>query len=316
MKTNAPNSVSIIVLTYKQTEVLNLVIQGINQQTYTGDMEVIISDDGSPESIVEKNKAVLRQSKNPVKYVWQPDLGYRASAARNNGIRVAQKDLLIFLDGDIVPCPELVERHVVQHGLSNRLVAGNRTWIGEIVGINTFQELVNINPQLVAVKRGQKENAFRYELLHSPYPWRACFSANLSVRRLPIVSFDDRFVGWGPDDAEFSYRLCVKHGFTPIFDETIGSYHLESSDAVGNIFRKNNHESIVNYIRNTFLFYDECPGLKIEDVFCGLTRLRHDKVSNTWMVISQSERQDCNLDVVVEFAREWLRSNLQDTHLK
>lgn len=309
MPTNKPTSVSIIVLTYKQTEVLNLIIQALNQQTYTGDMEVIVSDDGSPDQVAGKNIAVLNQLKCPAKYVWQPNLGYRASAARNNGIRVAQNDLLIFLDGDIVPFPELVEKHEEQHSIPNRLVAGNRTWIGEVPQVHNLEQLRLTSPEAAAIARGEKEHAVRLDWLNSDHPWRACFSANLSVRKESYVRFDQNFIDWGPDDAEFCYRMCVKHHLTPVYDESIGSYHLESPDAVGNAFRRKDHESIVNYIRNTFRFFNNCPGLKMEEVFYGFSRLHLERPTNTWTVIPRAEASDTSLREAVELARDWMQSN-------
>lgn len=301
-------SVSVVVLTYKQPESLGLIIQSINRQTYVGEIEVIVSDDGSPQSIAAMNEKIVRSSVWPTKYVWQPDRGYRAAAARNNGVRSAQNTLLIFLDGDIVPHPQLIERHVAQHTVPNRLVAGNRTWVGEVSGIKDIEELAKVTPQPEAVIRGRRENHFRHELLRSAHPWRACFSANLSVERAPFTYFDERFVGWGPEDAEFCHRMCVMHGLSPIYDESIGSYHLESPEAVGNIFRKGGHEAIVNYLRNIFFFHSTCPELRIEDVFYGLRRLRLDESTDHWRVIPRTESEGVDLITAVEKARHWLNS--------
>lgn len=300
-------SVSVVVLTYKQTEVLNLIMQGLNLQTYAGNVEVIVTDDGSPENIAIQNIAVLKQLRLQSKYVWQPDVGYRASAARNNGIRVAQNDLLIFLDGDIVPHPDLIEKHVEQHKIRGRLVAGNRTWIGEVSGLRTLEELKQVSPDGAAISRGKKENVIRNVWLKSAHPWRACFSANLSIRRHPFVLFDERFLGWGPDDAEFCYRMCKMHGLSPIFDESIGAYHVESPDTVANVFRKNTHVSIVNYIRNTFHFFDSCPGLALEEVFYGFLRLQLNEETDTWSVIPKNEVNDANLQTIVKLARDWIK---------
>jgi glycosyltransferase involved in cell wall biosynthesis len=309
MNSNAPMSVSVIVLTYKQPEVLDLIIQGLNLQTYGGDTEIIVSDDGSPEITVAENIRAVNRCKYATKYVWHPDIGYRAAMARNNGIREAKNELLIFLDGDIVPCPGLIEKHVAHHRDSKQLVAGNRIWIGELKGSKSLTELANIVPEPAAILHGEKENVLRNELLRSPHPWRACFSANLSVMKSSLVYFDERFVGWGPEDAELGYRLCVKYGFTPIYDESIRAYHLESPDAVGNVFRKGGHEAIVNYIRNAFLFCDQCPGLDPEEIFFGFPRLKLDANTNVWKVIPRSDVGEFNLKALAQTARRWLESN-------
>lgn len=302
-------TVSVIILTFKQCDALNFIIQGMNQQTYDGAIEIIVSDDGSPETISSRNIKILEQSKYPTKYVWHPNLGFRAAASRNNGIRLAQNELLIFLDGDIVPYPNLVEKHVAQHEDYGKLVAGNRKWLGEQSDIPNLGSLERVIPDSVALNRGRNENEYRHKLINSRHPWRACFSANLSVRKAPFTMFDERFVGWGPEDAEFCYRLCVKNGLTPIYDETIGSYHLESPDAVGNVFRKNEHAAIVDYIRNTFLFFDNCPGLELEDVFYGFRRLLLNKETNTWSVIPRTEIEESDLGKIVNLAQSWMTEN-------
>ena len=302
-------SVSVIVLTYKQPEVLKLIIESLNQQTYSGNVEVIVADDGSPNLLATMNIMATTKSTHPIKYVWHTDLGFRAATARNNGICLAQNELLIFLDGDIVPYEDLIEKHVAQHQEPKQLVAGNRTWLGEQSDIDALNNLERVVPDAAALRRGQTENMYRHKLLSSQHPWRACFSANLSLRKSSFVLFDERFIGWGPEDAEFCYRMCVKHGLTPIYDETIGSYHLESPDAVGNVFRKNNHSDIVDYIRNTFLFFDNCPGLDLEDAFYGFRRLVLNKDTNRWSAIPRSEVEECDLGKIVGITREWINRN-------
>lgn len=302
-------SVSVIIATYKQSAVLSLIVQALNLQTYKGDIEVIVTDDGSSGDYMLKNISALEKCIHAPKYVWHPDLDYRAASARNNGIRLAKNELLIFLDGDIVPHMELIERHVAHHTDFNQLVAGNRTWVGEQVDITTLAELENAVPDQLAFTRGEKEAEYRQKLITSQHPWRACFSANLSVRKSSAVLFDDRFVGWGPEDAEFCYRMCVKHRFIPVYDPTIGSFHLESPAGVGNVFRKGDHKSIVNYLRNTFLFYNNCPGLELEDVFYGLKRLKLDEAANSWSVITRTESEGRDIKTLIENARKWLASN-------
>ncbi len=302
-------SVSVIIITYKQPEVLKLIVDSLNQQTYPGDVEIIVVDDGSPSIVATKNIKSTNMSMYPAKYIWHADIGFRAATTRNNGVRLAQNELLIFLDGDIVPHGDLIEKHVAQHQRPNNLVAGNRTWLGEQSNIGDLSDLEKVTLDAVSLRRGQNENTYRQKLMNSQHPWRACFSANLSLRKSPFVLFDERFIGWGPEDAEFCYRMCVKHGLTPIYDETIGAYHLESPDAVGNVFRKNSHNDIVDYIRNTFLFFDNCPGLELEDAFYGFRRLVFNKDTNIWSVIPRSEVEEFDLKKSVSFARQWITQN-------
>jgi glycosyltransferase involved in cell wall biosynthesis len=61
--------------------------------------EVIVCDDESSlplDGVLNRFSGVL-----PLRYVRQEDLGFRAGAARNLGIRQAAGDLLIFIDDDV-----------------------------------------------------------------------------------------------------------------------------------------------------------------------------------------------------------------------
>lgn len=54
----------------------------------------------------------------------------RPSAVRNNAIKLSSSPILIFIDGDIVPLDDFVEKHIRTHKENGgKLVCcGNRTW--------------------------------------------------------------------------------------------------------------------------------------------------------------------------------------------
>ena len=81
-------------------------MESVLAQTYT-DWEIIIVDDGSTDSTQD----VLSPYMNRIRYVWQENKG--RSAARNHGIRLAQGELIAFLDADDVWLLDKLERQVV-----------------------------------------------------------------------------------------------------------------------------------------------------------------------------------------------------------
>ncbi len=88
--------VSIIIPFYERLEHLTCCLDSLALSS--GDLdEVIITDDGSNNETVAKLKEIIPRYNFAIKHVWQPKDGFRVAAARNNGIRHAQGEYLIFL---------------------------------------------------------------------------------------------------------------------------------------------------------------------------------------------------------------------------
>jgi glycosyltransferase involved in cell wall biosynthesis len=97
-------TVSVIVPCYNHARFVPDAIDSILAQTYT-DWEAIIVDDGSTDD----TRQVSAQFTDPrIHYVYQENEGL--SAARNTGIRLAQGELLAFLDADDEWEPEFLMR--------------------------------------------------------------------------------------------------------------------------------------------------------------------------------------------------------------
>lgn len=230
---------SIIVVVYNQSKTLSLILKSLLSQAFKGRYEVIISDDGSNASLFSQFRNSFNKADIPIKYVWQQKRDYRAAAARNNGIRIAGRELLLFLDGDMVPELDFIAKHVATHNKPKLLVAGNRLWRsfrGLAHNYNKLPISILLNKlkfQVVnsMVKKSEyRESQRRLEWLSSENPWRGCFSCNLSVRRSEEVYFDENFIGWGPDDQEFAYRLCKINGYTPVYkDDIIGCIQVSNA---------------------------------------------------------------------------------------
>ena len=108
--------VSVIIPVYNDGERLRLCLEALAQQTYSCDrFEIIVVDNGSdataniPE-IVEQFEGVIAEFEStPGSY-----------AARNQGISVAQGEIIAFTDADCIPAPNWIEQGVAYlQGTSN-----------------------------------------------------------------------------------------------------------------------------------------------------------------------------------------------------
>lgn len=97
-----PMTVSLIIPTYNRAHMITAAIRSALAQTRVPD-EIVVVDDGSTDNTVE----VLEQFAPLVRIVRQPNRG--RSSARNNGIRNAKGDAVLFLDSDDMLMPRAVE---------------------------------------------------------------------------------------------------------------------------------------------------------------------------------------------------------------
>jgi glycosyltransferase involved in cell wall biosynthesis len=106
--------VTILIPTYKRAHLLNYVLEGLIKQTYKN-FEVLVvlkpSGDGT-EEIVNKWSINLK-----IRLIEQKH-GYVLDAL-NLGLKDALGQIILFLDDDVIPFPNLVQNHVQSYSLPN-----------------------------------------------------------------------------------------------------------------------------------------------------------------------------------------------------
>ena len=214
---------SIIIPTYNQPRYLELVLGSLCRQTVT-DFEVIVSDDGSTPETAELVTA-LQAGKlpYPLKYRWQPDEGFRVGEARNEGIRLASAEWLIFIDGDMLLHPRFVEAHL-RLAAPQRLLFGGRVKLTEAFEREKFYDpmseglIEKISGRFVQLFAGSYRSAAGRMmntlscLMSRKTFFKFCFKtgSNFSTsRRLidAVNGFDRRFNGLSGEDGELFWRL-------------------------------------------------------------------------------------------------------------
>ena len=171
--------------------------------------------------------------------------------------------------------------------------------------LKLLEVLESSDPKLK--EREDNERKRRQEWLYSKHNWKVCFGCHFSVAWSLEVLFDDAIVGWSFDDWEIAYRLCIQYGYRPSYRDDFLAFHLETTEGMGNVFRRNKHEEIVLYLKSAFYFFDKCAGLSIDEVFFGLPRFELNPVTNTWRVTPRPSSYE--LDKKVAFAKSWLKDN-------
>lgn len=212
--------VSVVITTYNRSDALLAVLDGLSKQT-DRNFEVIVADDGSREAHQQAILGSPVARSLSVVHVWHPDVGFTASRIRNRGVGAARSQYIIFLDGDCVPEVDFIARHktlaesgyfingsrvLLSEKLTGRVVAGLEHISGRAWAYWIKQRLLGHASKLTGLLR-LKDGSSRVERAFS---WKGIRSCNMAVWRTEferVDGFDESFVGWGHEDADFVLRL-------------------------------------------------------------------------------------------------------------
>jgi GT2 family glycosyltransferase len=237
--------ISLVVTTYNRSDALALVLTGLKAQSDTC-FEVVVADDGSTADHRAAVQAVSGRLGLPVTHVWHPDMGFTASQVRNLGVAAARGEYVVFLDGDCVPEVDFVAQHrklmqrgcfvngsrvLLAAGLTSELLSTPQSPSGLTAGYWLRQRFGGGASKLTGLLR-LPDGKFR---CHSQFRWKGIRSCNLAVWRTDyerVNGFDETFVGWGHEDADFVLRLhnaglVRKNGFCAT--EVFHLWHRESN---------------------------------------------------------------------------------------
>jgi glycosyltransferase involved in cell wall biosynthesis len=192
---------SVIITTYKQSVILKYILLALLSQKTQYDFEIIVCDDGGVDnsfSVIDK----IRDNEKKIKihYLWQQDRSFRAASARNMGISRAKGDIIMLLDGDMIPKTDYVQSHI-EHHLKNpkslltggRLNVDDSDFLAIIEKADSFSEIL----KLISEKSflNTEELRYRKSWYHGSKPWMSVFSCNLSFPRSEIAKYSELFVG-------------------------------------------------------------------------------------------------------------------------
>jgi glycosyltransferase involved in cell wall biosynthesis len=208
--------VSVVIPTYQRRASLERLLEALGRQTLR-DFEVVVGVDGSTDGTVAMLEA-LRPS-YALAWVEQPNAG--RAAACNAGIRRAAGELVVILDDDMEPAPELLAAHARHH------TAGARRCVVGAVPVAAGPETP---PHVRYVAAKFEEHLARLAAPGHAMTIRDFYSGNASVPRDDVVAaglFDEAFRVYGNEDLDLGRRLAsagVELVFAP---DAIARQHYE-----------------------------------------------------------------------------------------
>ena len=242
---SAVNLISIVITTYNRSDALATVLAALAVQDDTS-FEVIVADDGSTQAHQDAMQASAKFCGLPLIHVWHPDVGFTASRVRNLGVAASGGDYIILLDGDCVPETDFVSQHrrLKEQGC---FVNGSRVMLSESLTQQAVAGMTKVYGRSLFFWLGQRLSGGASKLgsllrlpdfsarTHANFQWKGIRSCNMGVWRSDyeaVNGFDESFVGWGHEDADFVLRLHNagvkrKNGFCAT--EVYHLWHKQSS---------------------------------------------------------------------------------------
>lgn len=239
--------VSVIITCYNQAPTLRLLLATLGRQTVASDcFEVIVADDGSQSNVAELCEEVRTSAGFFLRFVTQPDQGYRKSKILNQALRHARADYLVFLDADVI-----LEKHFIEDHLSLReeghFVCGRRVDLGPALtervlaqGLDSVRHGQFDGLSLSLLMSGWKKDSESVKrALRIPFQWLRSvmgynrpldlLGSNFSAWKEDIVAingFNEALESYWGEDGDLFIRL-VNSGRKPIGGKGLCvQYHL------------------------------------------------------------------------------------------
>lgn len=194
--------ISIIIPTYNRVDslpkVLTRFVEFGKDLRLRCDLEFILLDDGSTDGTKDVVSKIAPNFPFKFNYLYRKNKG--AAATRNEGVRLAQGDIVLFLDSDIIPTGDLLYEHYrfhIEYPKINFALRGESIFdlsCGDSVRCTSTSSLSNVN------------SAVLREVL-----WPEFITCNISLKRVYLLEnemFDESLEN--REDVELGYRLSKK----------------------------------------------------------------------------------------------------------
>lgn len=230
-------SLTVSIATYQRPfELLESVEAFARQQLPRGSFEVTViesSDDGTAARLAATEFAV------PLLAIDAP--GQSLAAARNTGLAASRGELVLFVNDDTIPSPDLIERHLEAHAAQPEDVS--------VIGVfaqppealdNSLMRVLEDSSRVFAfaeMKAGERYDGFKF------------WTCNVSVSRARVASvggFDESFGNYGCEDTDLGFRLEAA-GLDVVYEPRAHAWHRHVLDL--DDLKRRQRQVARNYVR-------------------------------------------------------------------
>ncbi len=184
--------------------------------------EIILVDDCSTDGTKDYLDKIIPTEAN-IKYI-RHEVNQGLACARNSGIMSARGEYIIFLDCDIIPEPDFIEKFLFYHAQypdEKIAVIGNLSFDKNITEKNNIAHFIQSRYLGFKTRREMAKIDF------SNLPPRYFAGGIASIPHSTVMEvglFDSTFKYYGGEDTDYGIRLG-NHGVRLIFGSDVKAYH-------------------------------------------------------------------------------------------
>ncbi len=212
--------ITVIISVYNRVDVLLKALLSIQAQSVKP-FEVLLSDDGSAEDIVGAVKEQKDKYDFKIKYIAQADKGFRLAKARNNAIRNAEGDYLVFWDQDVLATRNYLKTFNEHFREGEFLIPSDPVRLTETQTAAVTERMIEFCDYAQVVTSGQiralRRRVYKdwYYYLETRYIKRNSYKPKvrggiLGIAKKDILlvdGYDENYQGWGAEDDDLGRRL-------------------------------------------------------------------------------------------------------------
>ena len=252
---------SVIIATYNRADFLINCLFSLIHQSQLPD-EIIISDDGSTDDMLDAIRKILPQIPVKLKFVQQENNGFRLAKVRNNGVRASRGDYLVFVDQDLIFTKNFIKTFVKNRKENQfcvsypvRLSATQSDLLDQsIIGQFGFYKFLKKFQREKIKKQYRKEYIYyilkKLRLRETGPKLRGGAAAINRSDYFKVNGYDEKYQGWGNEDDDMGKRLYRAGviGKNPFYREfPLHLYHPphhENGERINNPYYKNRVKEI------------------------------------------------------------------------
>ena len=217
MNNNDKILISICIATYNRADKLKEIILLLENQTFDrSNYEIIVTDSYSNDN----TKVVVQEL--TYKYnniIYKDDCKNVLANKRNEGIKLAKSDIIVFLDDDVYPKENFIEAHYNANKSNvNVFYCGQIRFDSELVKKSNYY-------------RFRDDQHLKDDCIGKDLSFNKIVVMNLSFKKdfiFKVGYVDERFINYGCEDTEFGYRV-VKRGYKLRYLKDALAIHREDS---------------------------------------------------------------------------------------
>jgi len=232
-------NVSVLIIVHDRPNHLRACLHALALQARPAD-QIVVVDDGSPPESATAIRSIIDASTLPIELVTRARDTYCPAAARNEAVRHAQHDYLLFYDCDILAFPDAIEKHLAAAAVGTFMI-GNCGYLPAEPSQRFFDStawdastLIHAWSQadlrlLHRAARSYRRNALLRRIgcarRHKPR-LKGCQFSLYREDFLRVNGFDEAFTEWGYEDDDLGMRLYMSGLASRSLISTARALHL------------------------------------------------------------------------------------------